>query len=267
MKIPAFASTIIPRMLLNKLSYISDLHVADPRHRAFYKPLPRIKPVHGTLAICGDIGLPTEPRFREFFKQVASDYDHVLFVPGNHEYDCSSMFDQKKVDVYSPYLQDVFAGIPNAHLLDNTVFTLPDDTTDNTAWWVTGTTLWSNPKMKMKFSADEQTNRARNIAVQAHIDRHNRDVEWIDNTVGMLNYINGTNRVIVMSHFIPTMRLIEPKFRELGDYATSWFATDLETRFMYFNSPIRGWIAGHSHSSVECQINGVHCGLHAKHDV
>lgn len=258
MKLPR---TLIPSILTGRISYISDVHVADPYHKAYYVQMPRIEPTSGILAVCGDVGLPTTARFREFFKQISPDFDHIYFVPGNHEYDCSSLFKQTKVDQYLPYIEDVIAGIPNVHLLNNRITKLPPLTYSNeeTPVWIAGTTLWSNPILSPTKMSQK------NPHIDDHIDRHKQDVKWLDHTVKLVQHLEPTSKVIVMSHFMPTFKLIGSEYEKYGKHATGWFATDLEDQFMYPKSPICGWMAGHSHSNVRCMINNVDCGSNAKH--
>ena len=240
-------------------AYISDLHVADPGHSAYRRPIPRIHAGHGQLALCGDIGLPTDPRFRELFAQVSADFDDVYFVPGNHDYDCTSMYRKSQVDRYLPYIQDVCSSFPNVHLLDNAVAV---DRQNQNKVQFAGTTLWSRP-IPRSATMREHTS----PDVLAHIRKHERDVHWLQSVVEQKNQSThdhkDTRPVVVLSHFVPTMKLIEEKYQKLGAASTSWFATNLESSFMYPGSPVVGWIAGHSHSTLECAVHGTACGLHA----
>ena len=68
----------------NLLQYISDVHVD------YKSALPIIKQTSDNLAICGDIGNPEHPNFQEFIHQIRSKYNHIFFVPGNHDFNCSA---------------------------------------------------------------------------------------------------------------------------------------------------------------------------------
>lgn len=260
---PKILSVSIARRPTDVVAYISDLHVADPGHHAYRCPMPVIRANHGQLAICGDIGLPTDPRFRELFARVSSDFDEVYFVPGNHDYDCTSMYQKSQVNRYLPRIRDVCDSFPNVHLLDNTVM-------QSGKVWFAGTTLWSRPILRSEPCSRRGE----------HIRKHEADVHWLKSVIGpqatgpqanesglQSNESQANKPVVVLSHFVPTPRLIEKKYQDRGLAATSWFATDLESTFMYPGSPVVGWIAGHSHSTLECTVNGTVCGLHAAHNL
>jgi hypothetical protein len=248
------AKTIVPQLFHNRFAYVSDIHAADPGHGAYWRPLPRILPVHGTLTICGDVGLPTDPRFDAFFRQIAPDFDRIMFVPGNHEYDCSSLFDRRKVNLYRPVMMDVLSRFSNVVVLDNDVVAL-----DNNIKMV-GTTLWSNvhlPPTSSKY-------------LSKYVDsviKHEEDVLWLEKTIHTINTnSNNQDQIIVLTHFPPTEKLISAKYRDTPAHKSRQFWSNLEDKIMYPGSTVIGCIAGHSHSDpAECKINGVDCRIHSKH--
>ena len=62
--------------------------------------------------------------------------------------------------------------------------------------------------------------------------------------------------MIVLTHHLPTYTLIHPKYE--GHPLNYCFATNLEEMIQ---SPIRGWLCGHSHTASEVEINAVKCAL------
>lgn len=251
---------IVPALFRDKLAFVSDIHAADPHHPAFRNPLPRIAPVHGSLLLCGDIGLPTEPRFAAFFRQIAPDFDRIFFVPGNHEYDCSCLFDPTKVARYRPALQEVCAGIPNLVLLDNAAVQVDANTR------LLGTTLWSDPDPDLLYR------RRVSPANPFHANK-----KWLHDAMRPTTTSDSASasassppspqsaaqRFIVASHFVPTEALIEPRFRALPSHASRLFWSDLEEEFMGEDTAIDGWICGHTHSirretvgkgAVDCRV-------------
>lgn len=250
---------IVPRLFRDRFAYASDVHAADPGHPAFHLPLPRVAATHGTLAICGDVGLPTEPRFDQFFRQIAPDFDRIIFVPGNHEYGCSSVRDARKVDRYRPAMMDVLARFPNVVVLDNAPVRVAADS--GIATWFVGTTLWSNVRL-----AHHHLRAA--AAVRESNAKHAEDVHWLHAALVDIEAQPPAKRgtVVVLSHFPPTERLIEPKYRALPAHHTGWFWTNLEAEFMGEGSIIDGWIAGHSHTrDMRRTVNSVDCRIHSSH--
>ena len=62
-----------------RFQYISDLHVDR------MKMIPTIIPKCDYLCICGDVGKPDHPNFKNLFQQVSRNFKKTFFVAGNHE--------------------------------------------------------------------------------------------------------------------------------------------------------------------------------------
>lgn len=213
-----------------KIQYASDIHMCTRKY------IPQIEPVAKYLALCGDIGDPTNPNFNKFIKSISCKFDKIFIVAGNHDYNCSPMYNEKNVNRYKPALISICDLYPNIILLDKSVYFLTEDII------VAGTTLWSNPAIKKNYTE--------------HITEHCKHVEWIEN----ICKIYPTKKIVMMTHFVPSFKLITPNYLKRGINATSWFATDLEH---LITEPIVAWICGHSHSIIDVKINNIYCGINA----
>lgn len=71
---------------------------------------------------------------------------------------------------------------------------------------------------------------------------------------------NINKKIIMLTHFVPTFKLIEKKYQNMGLHRTSWFASDLEHLIKH---PIKIWICGHTHSIIECTVNDTPCMINA----
>ena len=216
-----------------RFQYISDLHVDR------MKMIPTIIPKCDYLCICGDVGKPDHPNFKNLFQQVSRNFKKTFFVAGNHEYDCSSKFNPLKVKHYTPIIRDICESFDNKHFLDQETYRYDDNLI------IAGTTLWSQPIYS-------------NFQVE-----HQNHVNWIQKVI---SETIKNQKIVMMTHFVPTFKLIEEKYQKLGIERTSWFATDLE---YLMKPPIVAWLAGHSHSTVDCTINDIYCGINAcqKHHI
>lgn len=258
---------VVPQLFHHRFAYASDIHAADPGHPAFYRPLPRVAATHGTLAICGDVGLPTEPRFDQFFRQIAPDFNRILFVPGNHEMDCSSVRDAHKVEEYRPIVMDVLSRFPNVVLLDNAVAKVVGEGggSGGGTTWFAGTTLWS----RIVPQKPTTTTARRAAAIAESNARHAEDVRWLHSALDDIAAATAapSDMVVVLSHFPPTERLIESKYRACpAHHQTGRFWTNLESEFMGEEGIVDGWIAGHSHThDMRCTVGNVDCRVHSKH--
>ena len=63
----------------------------------------------------------------------------------------------------------------------------------------------------------------------------------------------------MLTHYVPSFKLIEPKYSKYGKLNTL-FATDLE---YLIQKPIEAWICGHTHSILDMKINNIYCGINA----
>lgn len=221
------------------LQYISDLHI-DVKGAI----MPKITPVSPYLGICGDIGNPTHANFGLFLTEMSKQFKKVFFVPGNHDFDCGSIYQKEKVNLYEPIIKNICRSLGNVYYMNRDFYHLTEKTI------VLGATLWSRPTAdNVEYSGDSET-------YSSHVVEHRNHLKWIEQTIKQ----NNNKKIIVLTHFLPTFKLIEKKYQQRGLKVTSRYATDLE---YMIKDPITAWLCGHSHSVIECQINGIYCGLNA----
>lgn len=231
-----------------KFQYISDIHV-DSRFCAI--TIPNIKKKCETLLIAGDVGNPFHENFYIFMKKMANKFSKVIFVAGNHEYDSGCLFDKYKYDIHKEQLNKIFKQLPNVFFLDNDIHTIDSNII------IAGTTLWSNPMLHNQTNSKHFNNK-HNLTIdkyETHIKKHFECVNFIKQTCKEFN----DKQIIMLSHYVPTFKLIENKYLVKGQ-PNGWFATDLEH---LIKKPIDAWICGHSHSVITKRINKVYCGLNA----
>ena len=213
-----------------QFQYCSDLHV-DCRNNEL-----SIVPVCNNLLIAGDVGLPTNDNFIKFFRMVSSRFDKVYFTPGNHEYDCFALFNVTKYNEYKPLLKNVIGLFDNVFLLDNNVAYHNKDIV------IIGTTLWSEPHTCLEPKYIE------------HNNMHKKCVDFINTS----KLLYRDKKIIVLSHYVPTHKLIEEKFK--NHRSSSLFVTNLEK---LMTDPICAWVCGHTHSVMEDNVGNVKCVINA----
>jgi hypothetical protein len=227
--------------------YLSDIHV-DSKHNVI--KYPDVNKVCETLLIAGDIGDPFHENFHVFMKRMSDKFSKVIFVAGNHEYDCGNLFDQNKYNEYTIQMKTIFKQLPNVFFLDNETHQI------NNNIIIAGTTLWSNPMLnpnefdklfyKRKITSDQYN---------THLKKHYNCINFIKDVCAK----HSNKKIIVLSHFVPTFKLIDDKYLLKGQ-PNKWFVSDLEH---LIKKPIRSWICGHSHSIISKQINNVYCAINA----
>lgn len=95
--------------------------------------------------------------------------------------------------------------------------------------------------------------------------KYNENVEWLNTNINTT-----TKNIIVLSHYLPSYKLIVPKYwtKEYSSLQQQ-YASNLE----YLMIPnVKFWLCGHSHSKNHTIINGVFCAINAyghtwKHDL
>ena len=239
----------------NQFQYLSDVHV-DTRINCL-KHLDVI-PKCGTLLIAGDIGSPFHENFDIFIGRMSRRFNKVIFVAGNHEYESGCLFDQNNYIIGLAQIKKICKSFPNVFFLDNDVHIHDSNTI------IAGTTLWTNPNIPFNMRCNIKINKCHSNtnkieavdAYDTHVKKHNECLDFINNACKKFYDKN----VIVLSHYVPTFKLIEKKFLSQQGLGNGWFATNLDH---LMKKPIRAWICGHSHSDIETNINDVFCGINA----
>lgn len=229
----------LTRKVPNRLQYLSDVHV----DKSTVGCVPHVIPFAENLLICGDIGKPTHPNFAIFLSNMAKQFAKVLFVPGNHDWDCGPLYEPIKISMYNPIIVQICKEL-GVHYLNNNVHELGHNHI------VAGSILWSRP-LWANIAYSEAS-----ALYLPHIAEHEKHVNWLQSVTN--NYPN--KKVIYATHFVPTFKLIEPKYIKRGLKSTSWFASDLEH---LMKKPVTNWICGHTHSVEECVVDNVHCAVNA----
>ena len=236
--------------------YLSDVHVDTTN------VLPDIIPVSNTLIIAGDIGNPMHKHFNLFFKHVSERFDTVIYTPGNHDFNSGCIFNKQKYQLYKPLINDIISKYKNVHCLDNNVYKYDDNTI------IAGSILYTNPILELGKLGEYNNNNAvvdKAFAIHEenliskyrdHTEKHKECIRFLTKTID-----DNTNKdIIVVSHYVPTFALIEPKYMKLGPIVNSKNTTSLEHLMV---KPIKAWISGHSHSVINKSINGIYCGINA----
>jgi len=224
---------------------ISDLHLeGSPAYDAF-----EIVPRAPYLALLGDIVTVTKYRTvcLAFLTRQLKQFRAVLFVPGDSDAHRSNWPDT------IAFLRAFELGIRNNPalgefvLLDRAVFRLPD-----TNVVILGCSLFSYiapesrtaPGVYVKdFSAIDGWN------IDAHNEAHRRDLGWLNAQVTLLE--ESDVRVMVLSHWSPSLdaRAVDPRLA-WGPF-TSAFSTDLSGEACFRSSKVKVWAFGHTHYNCD----------------
>lgn len=227
----------------NTFQYVSDLHVDVAKNKNL-----KIIPNSNVLIVAGDIGNPFHDGFKTFLQSMSKQFEKVIFVAGNHDFDSGSIFDKNKYDMCKPQIYEI------CNELDNVIF-LDNDVHIHKGIVFAGTTLWTQIPLKNNTISEE--------TICQHNDKHKESVKFIKSTCNKFKL----NPVVIISHYVPTFQLIEDKYKRKNNIELWRWTTDLENDIMKKYPQISTWICGHSHSvkskKIKYSTHSVNCLLNA----
>lgn len=222
-----------------KFQYVSDIHFE-------YNEKIKIIPDSENLIIAGDLGNPFNKGFFKFFSYVSPMFKKIIFVAGNHDLHESCVYNDFLYNYCKNQINDVCRQFDNVYFLDN------DYHIHNNDIVIIGTPLWTHLSSNLKLSKKEY---------ELHNKKHFESVKFIEDICK--KYEN--KKIIVVSHYVPTLRLIEGKYKLNGDVNSKW-VTNLENVMSKYSN-INAWICGHTHSvqsiKINCLTHSVNCMINA----
>lgn len=205
------------------LQYISDIHL----EKINIIPYKQLNPISNNIALLGDIGNPFTQVYKDLLKHVSTNFDNVFLISGNHEYYFNSILNTNN------QISEVANSFNNVHFLNNTSISVNN-------YNIIGSTLWSNLLPHPK-------NDKLDVYTFLHMDAINNIQSLLSN-----------KPTIILTHYLPTYKLIHPKYYYYPMHIRSRYASDLE---YMMNDNIHAWLTGHSHKNVDVYINNTFCSI------
>ena len=207
------------------------------------------------LAAVGDISNVRHQSFNLFFEKVSPLYDHILYVPGNHEYyndyHVENKLSMKKI---LDEMKKIINNYPNVKILDNNSIIIND-------YKFIGTTLWSNVDESSKDYIREHINDYHLIHTEKGLltiaDTNNfnkKNIKWL------VSELKTDIPCIVLSHHAPLFNdpennnyTADPKYTRSKNNCA--FHNNLK---VLLKKPIILWTFGHTHYCTNFILNGIH---------
>lgn len=232
-----------------RFQILSDIHLEC------YNTLPDIKnfliPSAPYLILAGDICFFEHHNFLPFFENVSPLFEKIFYILGNHEY-----FDSNKLPKNSfksiPFLiKETLKHLKNIYVLQNDYFESND-------FIILGTTLWTSHRIKPKDPLIKLTNNPDFIAyskkklpsLKIFQQENDTDYNWLKN---FLKEHNKNKFIIVVTHYLPSYKLIPKKYRNCEN--NFLYASHYDELLEYSHA----WVFGHGHTSVQKNIKGCLC--------
>lgn len=235
-----------------KIALLSDLHLEHSYPGQYFNP--------GTgeiLILAGDIFCAHHLKkngylneiYRKFIKDCADNYEHVLFVTGNHGFYGYNYEGAFKT------LEEAFPD--NFHLLENTTvkinnvnfigFNLWTDFYKENAIEMMDAEMYMNDYKSIRIGSNYRKLRAKDV-----LEIHRKSREYLEQKLQEL----ADEQVFVISHHAPSPQCIAPKFKT--SRCNGAFCSDFDE--LILNSPnLKNWVFGHVHTAFDFHIG--HCRL------
>lgn len=224
-----------------KIRLLSDLHT---EFKLPYKTQPfneyRDEDV---LVLAGDIASGSTNTMN-VLKHFAEIFPQVVYVPGNHEYYGTSVYD------FDQKMQDKTAQYENIHFLN------PGQLEIGGILFI-GATLWTSfrhnhfsMKVASRSIADFKLIKGFSpemprFGVWDAYKLHQKHYDYIKDA-----YENrGNRKVVIVTHFLPAIECISPRFANPADLLNDYFANDLGGWIGEMSDTV--WMFGHTHDAVD----------------
>jgi predicted phosphodiesterase len=218
-----------------KIQFMSDIHLE-------FGPM-TVPEVHGdVLVLAGDIH--TGAKAIPFLNECADEFNHVIYLLGNHEY-----YGQKMWELPNK-IRAVTECTENLHFLDNGSIIIDGIN-------FIGSTLWSKADPMLQFIMNDFRKITckyafgyNKLSPERAFNLHIIAKKLIKNSI-----IPGEKNVVI-THFAPSMEMIDTA-RYNDAKINTGYATDILQEFD--PKDISLWISGHTHSCYDKEISGIHC--------
>lgn len=197
-------------------------------------------------------GLPgrakTAQEYRDFLKRCSQEFDHVLYVAGNHEF-YNGKWNQTLTTLRSECIK-----FHNVHFMENDTFVLDDVT-------FIGGTLWTDMNRHDPLTlrtVQDMMNDYRIIRVEDRdygklrpddtILRHHRTLKYIANVTAE----KSDQKFFVVGHHAPSKLSTKPRYED-DVLMNGAYSSDL-SEFILDRPQIKVWVHGHTHDNFDYTI-------------
>jgi hypothetical protein len=241
-----------------QIQYASDLHITDwPKGTAFESFLTPVAPI---LVLAGDICSAWDPLYKSFLAWCSRHWHLVIFITGNHEYYPPEGF-LYTLDQTDTYIRSI--------ALPNTIFLQAGQSyiVPGTRLRFVGATLWSaidpviwdeaaEKKGDFKRTYVDTPMGVRNTHPSDTTALHALHKAYLTSAISPLQ----KETLVVVTHHMPTLNLLEPRFR--GERWHSCY-TSADDELLAPN--VKVWICGHSHRATQWRSpSGTLCLMNAR---
>jgi hypothetical protein len=243
-----------------QIQYASDLHITDwPKGTAFETFLTPVAPI---LVLAGDICSAWDPLYKNFLVWCSRHWHIVILITGNHEYYPLSGH-TVTIDQTDHYIRSI-APHNVIFLQAGQSYTVP-----GTRLRFVGATLWSAIDPALWQEAAEKKGDYKHISIgvpmmglrKAHpcdtTALHALHKAYLTSAIAPQQY---KETLIVVTHHMPTLNLLEERFR-----GERWHSCYVSADDDLLAPNVKLWICGHSHRATQWRApSGTLCLMNAR---
>lgn len=225
---------------------VSDLHLETKQSYNY-----SFKQTAPNLALLGDIGQVADSGLFTFLERQLHRYWNVFFVLGNHEPTHGSWpVARQRMRDFADKMQRLRSQstIGRFIFLDQTRHDMEDSLT------ILGCTLFSRISSDQAAAVSARFMDFRHIqnwTVDGHVDSHMSDLRWLDEQVQEIQARQPGRRVVIFTHYSPTLDQRAVDKRHVGSPVSSGFATDLSNQICWKSPVVKVWAFGHTHCNCD----------------
>lgn len=233
-----------------------EIQICSDIHLEYYNQNPEsinfeniISPTYpnSILILAGDIGHVNNSIWCAFMKYVSVNWQHIIYVLGNHEYYSNSMDITQLLNLYITHL----AQYPNIHLLNRNKLKIYD-------YDIIGLTMWTHNDYSIVMQINDfkqikmynNIGNLKSISLQQYNSLHEQDKTWL------FANIDPTRKTIIITHFpIISTGVNHPKYAEQKLALCKYYANEFHHSLLDIYKPYMDnqliIIAGHTHFNYD----------------
>lgn len=218
-----------------RFQLISDIHHEFLKGGIYAKIVPKCS----TLVLAGDIGNPMQSSYGVFLRKVATEFEHIVLIHGNHEY-YGTNYKDAVAKTREICAEIRVSGKGRVHFLQNSHIDI------NGVRFI-GSTLWSKLDPDVPLIGDRNIG---GFSIEWYNRLHRQCRDYLQIAIA-----ESTLPTVVVSHHLPSFSLIAPKYLKYG-MINQWFASDSDDLIMS-GGFTKAWVYGHTHDPNVTDIGGV----------
>lgn len=221
-----------------KIRLLSDLHTEFNKSYASQQYMEYQG--EDVLVLAGDIASGSTNSFEVIKRFRQQGFKEIIFVPGNHEYYGTEIRDfDAKMKLKCQHLEGVHFLNPGWVKIGDTIFI--------------GGALWTNFRCNPLAELDAESMISDFYLIKG-FKPHHASLKYYEHLklFQEVNKLFPLHKKVFISHFLPAVECISPRFRNQQNMLNNYFSNDLGEWIETLENST--WMFGHTHDSIDIKI-------------